>query len=453
MDPSPNLNPDEFDHRRSSSNSLWDDISHLLNSSLGEDSTQRTTLPKEVRKRLTRLQNEGQARWRKLVTGDANTRVRDHYKRSARKLVTGDPNLAIEDHFKTQPIVKLVDKFSFTFGLFGFFITEGIVLKLPEYYWMWYSVVMTGLLSLRVYSYVVKRWGFFMFDFCYFVVACNILNCLFFPSNAMFWKISFMFSNGPLLVAMLAWRNSLVFHSLDKMTSFYIHFLGALLTFLARWHPVRDVDVMCEERLSNSPSTTTVDATLTYVQCPTLTWTDAVVYPCVAYFAWQVLQIILTEGIFKAMINNDTTLQTSIRWLCKDKRNGMHILCKSVCRKIGVFGPTETFDGDQWKSKLIFWVAQFIYTLVTLVPGIIVYHNYWLNVVWLLFVMTGVTWNGASFYIEVFAERYRLQFANEKAGKGSANSSSSSSSSSSYRDPDVLPESPPASPLTKTKKT
>ena len=149
-----------------------------------------------------------------------------------------------------------------------------------------------------------------------------------------------------------------------------------------------------------------------------------------------------------SMIANDTSLQTSIRWLCKDKRNGMHILCKKICRSIGIFGPKETFDGDQWKSKIIFWVAQFIYTMVTLLPGIIVYHNYWLHLFWLCIVMTGVTWNGASFYIEVFAERYTLQFADQTNGK-------STDGSSNYADPDVLPpDTPPGTPKgMKTKKT
>ena len=77
----------------------------------------------------------------------------------------------------------------------------------------------------------------------------------------------FVFGNGPLLIAIVAWRNSLVsrascwlltakspphrdvdrsasrlcsvyaqvFHSLDKTTSVYIHMLPSLLTFCARW--------------------------------------------------------------------------------------------------------------------------------------------------------------------------------------------------------------------------
>ena len=94
---------------------------------------------------------------------------------------------------------------------------------------------------------------------------------------------------------------------------------------------------------------------------------------------------------------------------------------------MAVFGNSET-----WKSKLIFWVAQLVYTLVTLVPGIIVYHNFYLNTAFLVFVLLRCIWNGASFYIEVFAERYRLKFVSEDGA--------ASSNASNFADPDTLPE-------------
>jgi hypothetical protein len=77
-------------------------------------------------------------------------------------------------------------------------------------------------------------------------------------------------------------------------------------------------------------------------------------------------------------------------------------------------------------------VAQLVYTLVTLVPGIIVYHNFYLNIAFLATVLMGCIWNGASFYIEVFAERYRLKFASDEDVTSAANVS--------RFDPDTLPE-------------
>jgi hypothetical protein len=38
-------------------------------------------------------------------------------------------------------------------------------------------------------------------------------------------------SNGPLAIAVIAWKNSLVFHDIDKITSLYIHIAPPLGKF------------------------------------------------------------------------------------------------------------------------------------------------------------------------------------------------------------------------------
>ena len=39
------------------------------------------------------------------------------------------------------------------------------------------------------------------------------------------FKSNFVMSHGPIAIAILAWQNSIVFHSLDKMTSYFIHIM------------------------------------------------------------------------------------------------------------------------------------------------------------------------------------------------------------------------------------
>merc|ERR1719198_774100 len=73
-------------------------------------------------------------------------------------------------------------------------------------------------------------------------------------------------------------------------------------------------------------------------------------------------------------------------------------------------GKDEDYDSETWKTKMVFWFMQFLYTIGTIIPGYLVYHNYYLNLIWLFYVMAMIVWNGASFYIEVFAVRYSLQF-------------------------------------------
>lgn len=70
-------------------------------------------------------------------------------------------------------------------------------------------------------------------DFCYFVNVLSAIGMVY--PEPWFLKLNFVFANGPLAWAILAWRNSLVFHSVDKITSVFIHAFPALLTYCWRW--------------------------------------------------------------------------------------------------------------------------------------------------------------------------------------------------------------------------
>ena len=78
-------------------------------------------------------------------------------------------------------------------------------------------------------------------DFCYFVNLSVALQTAFFPDHLLWYKVSiktnisrqcdlnlnnifkanYMLAMGPLMTAIMVWKNSLVFHSLDKLTSMY----------------------------------------------------------------------------------------------------------------------------------------------------------------------------------------------------------------------------------------
>lgn len=51
------------------------------------------------------------------------------------------------------------------------------------------------------------------------------------PDRENFFFLVFGLANGPLIWAMFVYRNAIVFHSTDKVTSSYIHYLPPLLSF------------------------------------------------------------------------------------------------------------------------------------------------------------------------------------------------------------------------------
>lgn len=52
-----------------------------------------------------------------------------------------------------------------------------------------------------------------------------------------FFKSVYMLATGPLAWAIPVWRNSLVFHDIDKITSIFIHAFPGMLVFCMRWYP------------------------------------------------------------------------------------------------------------------------------------------------------------------------------------------------------------------------
>ena len=98
-------------------------------------------------------------------------------------------------------------------------------LSLSSFRWVHiaYTLQAIYLLPVRAYKYKKRAWHYFLFDLCYYA---NILNFLFlwvFPSSAPLWVASYCLSHGSLASAVITWRNSLVFHDSDKVTSLFIH--------------------------------------------------------------------------------------------------------------------------------------------------------------------------------------------------------------------------------------
>ena len=96
-----------------------------------------------------------------------------------------------------------------------------------------------------------------------------------------------------------------------------------------------------------------------------------------------------------------------------DKKNGFRNLSLSLLVRLGVSQPGEELVADTLKAKVVFACLQLVYTLITVLPTYFLYSSYRLSCVYLVLIFSWGTWNGASYYIEVFAERYRLQFVTD----------------------------------------
>jgi len=319
-----------------------------------------------------------------------DTQGRAHKK--LRKVVTGDSEKSLREHMNEVPQVKMIDKISFTFGVLCICGSEWLALRQPDLFPVYYYIIMSTLLLWRFITYSKDKYQLFMLDFCYFVNLSVVLQTAFFPANISWFKANYILCMGPLMFAIIVWKNSLVFHSLDKLTSFFLHAFPPLTVHLLRWGLTQNSAIHPDDHI-------------TFMEFLTL--------PMGLYLCWQLSYCFIIEVPLRSQLASDRDLITSLRYLANDKKNGFRNLCISVLCQLGLSQPGEEFDADSVKAKFSFSIFQFVYTAITIIPTPFLYSSYPCSCIYLMFLFSFGTWNGASYYIEVFAERYLLKFENK----------------------------------------
>lgn len=329
-----------------------------------------------------------------MMMMDVEEQFKTKWKRRWRKAISGDPEKRIRDQMgdrEVQKRVKLVDTASFTLGVFGVMFAEFLLFLHPATFPWFYLITLTLLMLLRFTTYKAINNHFFMLDFCYFMQLSTVLNSLLCSSSSdqgfcIAWlKSNFVLSHGPIAIAILAWQNSVVFHSLDKMTSFYIHIMPALTCYLLRWNVIPD----------SVPSSHL-----------SLSFSEAFITPLAIYSAWQALYLYIQHTV----IDKDPDLVTSMRYLTQCPKNPMYILTMDVCLRLGILSPGEDYSSEDLKTKVIFVTGQFLYSAVWLLPAPLIFHFRSLNTVFLSVLLLAGIWRGGSYYIFVFSRIYNNKF-------------------------------------------
>jgi len=323
-----------------------------------------------------------------------------------RKAVTGDPDKRIRDYMIETPQVKMLDKVSFTLGVIVICLSEWLILRQPNLFPYFYYAIMAVLMAYRYYDYASQKAELFMLDFCYFINLSVICQTAFYPDNLMWFKANYVLCMGPICIAIMVWKNSLVFHSLDKLTSFFLHAFPTMTCHLFRWR--------------------IVDHSMKFKEDSYMGWEAHFLYPFGMYVAWQIGFLIMTEIVLKSRLDADQEIITSIRYLTRDKKYSLNKILKKFCQKHGFLGANEDFDSESGLAKSVFVISQVVYTIVTILHPPILFSSYYLSCVFLVCVFTIAVWNGASYYIEVFSKRYNLKF--EEKTESSRKPSSASTS-------------------------
>ncbi|KAJ1414016.1 hypothetical protein B484DRAFT_335398 [Ochromonadaceae sp. CCMP2298] len=341
---------------------------------------------KKITKTIHDQANLLRSKFRKVVTGDEKKRIRDR----------------IRETQEEPKYVKFFDKLAFTAGVMNMGICQYFLLNRPDLFPLWYALVVPVMLISRYIYFHGAGWQYFMIDFCYFTLFNTMVNVLLVRNSALFFKVSFICSTGPLMLAIPVWRNSFVFHDYDKIVSVYIHILPGMLYYTLRWHNGYISLPWAEDLVGAAvPGTCEGDC----ANCMPLELTDYLA-TLLLYVLWQMAYLLKTEWLDKSKLDRNPSLLTSLRWMSSDTKNAANRAVLRLLRRWRVYGKQEEFDSKTLKTKGVFVITQLLFTLLSFLPTYFMYHSATFHLLYILLIVSNSVFNGASFYIEVFSKRY-----------------------------------------------
>jgi hypothetical protein len=118
--------------------------------------------------------------------------------------------------------VTLREKISFIAGVLNIFISGYLMGACPQYFYLWFSAQLLYFMPIRYFTYHAKGYHYFLADLCYFVNFLNMASIWVFPNSKRLFIGTFCLTFGNNAAAIAMWRNSLVFHSMDKVVRYVI---------------------------------------------------------------------------------------------------------------------------------------------------------------------------------------------------------------------------------------
>ncbi|KAI8835626.1 hypothetical protein BJ741DRAFT_607450 [Chytriomyces cf. hyalinus JEL632] len=296
-------------------------------------------------------------------------RVKQVEERAQKASVAIDNRIQVFRRKIRQPReIQRMEKVIFLLGVSFMLLVQHLLVSAPQHLIVLYCWSLLPLMFIRYVEFHRVKWHYFLLDFCYYVNAFLFYYLSRDSSNSTLFNIVFVWSNGPLMWAIVMWRTSLVFHSLSHITSAYIHLLPALVTYVIRWYP------------NNEQA-----ASLCVWKDCALAWGDVFYWPLCLYLVWQVLYLMKTEWIDAPKLQSDPELSTSFRFLSKSYAGTP-------------LGKIVYIFGDRF-AIVMFVLMQFIYTGIVFVPTYWLYQNQYAHATFIIFITGTSIYNGAGYYI------------------------------------------------------
>ncbi|TFY58690.1 hypothetical protein EVG20_g8054 [Dentipellis fragilis] len=298
--------------------------------------------------------------------------------------------------WKSAKIVRTREKVSFFYGVMSVLFSALLFGLAPDWVHIAYTLQAAVLTPIRVYSYKKRMWHYFLFDLCYYVNIINLVYIWILPQSAWLFVACYCLSHGSVASAVITWRNSLVFHDVDKVISIFVHMYPPFaFTVIRHFYP------NAEERFP------------ALKELPHLQAWRALLLSSIIYLVWQLLYWKLVYVDRKTKVDSGQRT-TSLSFLLNNQR--------------GLIGRALAATRPE-RRAIYFMGGQFLYAVLTEIPPVFLLYD---SPLWsgaFLILIFGVSvWNGGAFYVEVFGRKFERELEALRRELAEANSRSARSS-------------------------
>ncbi|GKT31576.1 Glycerophosphocholine acyltransferase 1 like protein [Aduncisulcus paluster] len=293
--------------------------------------------------------------------------------------------------FSAQPNNAL--RMMYTIAIMGFFILLHTCLSHPQIFP--YLGVFAWIIAMisRLFDYWSRNEELYLIDFCYFVDILSFCAAFFFSDatlseicdNSSFRsipyaleliKVIFACAAGPVTVAIVFWKNALVFHSPQRIVSILIHCLPFLMV----------------GRMSINVGNIERAEEVSHISNIVLNYKIMIPGVAIVYICWQLLYMFLIFGIFHFYRKKHPYVHCSLGDLCSkfaDPKSSIWLL-----RAIARHNPVGAF------SCLAMLIVQGGYTILTSLLTPILWEFPSLFIAVEIFAAAYFLWNGAKDYYQ-----------------------------------------------------
>ncbi|TID21185.1 hypothetical protein CANINC_003465 [Pichia inconspicua] len=270
------------------------------------------------------------------------------------------------------------EKVFFSFTVYFIFLFGYLIGNCPQYVHIVYSTIFCLLMPIRLLTYYKIGYGYFLADLCYYVNYLLLIYIWILPDSQLLFIACCSFSWGTLSFAVITWKNKLVFHSIDKITSTFIHVVPGVMMYVITHQLSPEFKL---KRFSGSVKLKQWDIMYGILNTSML------------YFIWQFayhyfITIRKAEKIKKGKV-------TSFEYLRKS-------MAKSPIAKFVNSLPEPL-------PVIAFTLIQYGYQLITMSLCPFLYRYKHLCSAFVSFIFLSATYNGATYYVDFYGKKFQKE--------------------------------------------